>query len=86
MAIWDTLDADDLINRYLAGESLHSAAKRLGVDRYVIRRVLREHNITLRMKLETIPFTYKHRVNADELVTRYLAGESMKGLGRLWNR
>lgn len=42
------LDADDLVRRYLAGESVYGLSLALGVDRSVIARHLRESNITLR--------------------------------------
>jgi len=43
-----TLDADDLVRRYLAGESVYGLSLALGVDRSVIARHLRERKIVLR--------------------------------------
>jgi very-short-patch-repair endonuclease len=76
------INADDIVSRYLAGESLHSLSKRYGVDRDVPRRVLREHNIGPRNQAEAALLLRSQVADPVGLVDNYLAGESAKALGR----
>jgi len=46
------LDVDQLIKDYLAGESVNALAKRLGVERIVIDRRLRERQVPIRGRAE----------------------------------
>jgi hypothetical protein len=74
----DYLDTDDLISRYQNGVSARSLSQQLGVDSYVIRRILREAGITPRGLAESI----RRKIPDTEVVRLYQAGESLHALGK----
>ena len=74
------LDSADLIHRYMEGESLHTLSSTFGVDRYVIRRVLREGGANARTAAESRRLTRTVHLDETAVVRRYMAGESAKTL------
>lgn len=66
------LDVDDIVKRYLAGESVNRLAEAFSVDRATIRHRLRERGIELRGKRPN-----RHGTPADIVIARYDAGESV---------
>lgn len=75
------VDGDDLAARYVVGESVHALSKRFGVDQYVVRRVLREHDVPLRDRADAFSLVV-HALDEDAIAARYMAGESVKELLR----
>ena len=79
-------DLDDLIRRYEAGETAQKLANERGIYVYVVTRWLREANVPLRSRSDRLYGAWKHRYRAsdrlpaEELVRRYLSGESGKVL------
>lgn len=65
---------DNLIQRYLAGESINELASEIGVGYKVLWRRFRKAGIDIRPKRFDLP--------VDEIVSRYTAGESEQSIAR----
>lgn len=75
-------DSDDLIQRYLAGESLNSLTKLYRTDRSTIREVLDVHGIKPRGQAEATRLATAANVDSAALVARYAVGESVHALAK----
>lgn len=67
-------DADDLIRRYQAGESIKELAREKGVSSKVIVRIVREADAFQDRSV------FRLRLDTDDIARRYLAGESEKAI------
>lgn len=72
-------DTDNLISRYVGGESPHELAREKGVSYNVIARIMREAGV-LRRKSDG-----KVSLDIDEIVSRYLSGESENAIAQSMN-
>jgi very-short-patch-repair endonuclease len=59
---------------------MHTLGKSFGVDRYVVRRVLAEHNVVPRNQERAVAMLTRVHFDEDAAVERYLAGESLNTL------
>ena len=75
-------DAGDLVQRYLAGESMTSLCEFFGTHRRVGNRVLAEHGVQPRRRAEASSLANTKRVDETAMTGRYLAGESVTSLSR----
>lgn len=77
-AILGTMDLDDFIKRYKAGEGLNALSREAHVDQRTARRVLTAHGIQLR----TIAEIRSTPIDMQSVIRRYQSGESTAAIAR----
>lgn len=80
MGTQDLLDADDLVRRYLSGESAASLQKRFRTHRSTINKILGEHGIQPRGRAEAARLATAKNIDSSDLIDRYQSGESVNAL------
>ena len=73
-------DADDLVRRYLAGESVKKLAESFGFSRQVVYRVLRHANITPRNRSESMYMRMAQTPPEERKRLALAANETKRGL------
>lgn len=77
-AILGTMDLDDFIKRYKAGEGLNALSREAHVDQRTARRVLTAHGVQLR----TIAEIRSTPIDMQSVIRRYQSGESTAAIAR----
>lgn len=74
------LNMDDLVRRYVEGESKHALAEAFGISRYAVDVELGRAGVTIRTTGQANAGRMLRPVDVEALAERYLAGESEKAL------
>jgi very-short-patch-repair endonuclease len=78
----DVFSVEEVCRRYNAGESISSLAKSLGVSSKSIQIRLNDAGIPLRSREESLRLSLVKRLNVDEIICRYTAGEPASSIAK----
>jgi len=83
------LDRDDIVQRYLSGQSLKTIAQAVGASDGPIRRILRDADVPIRSARDSHrwqPVVYTRTdIDAESVIRDYLSGESQVSLAAKWS-
>lgn len=81
---WNPPNADDLVRRYQSGETEKDLAAEVGAPRVTFRNFLQRRGVHEMGRAKVVPSRRWAPHNPDDVIRRYLAGESEKALAEAY--